>query len=362
MIAGNDTDDNINTSSCSRVVNSNKKRRKKKETVMSEFENDYDEIKNEASGIISSLSSNDAIIPLTLSISSYLMPRDVLHCIQTCKLWNDKFNKSAVWCEVAKAVSSPFAIGAIREAANVNEDANLSYRKIAIALTQPKTELEELEGDEEQPQPKLRLEDFLLVMEIRNSATNQNIATCCKDFSDFDDFSPDYCRALSFTPAFKDSKQERFTNIVLPANQLPSSCDDDDDVIDYCVFEFLEITMRLIRCDNGTSVSFSDYTSRAKPFVHQGSCWFEVYTIKPTASNPSGTVAREICFENQYSYAEIEPEVALEKLSKYEYRIKRCEFCLRVQLSSDVDNDDSANGNFKSTNHLLLFMEGLNWK
>ena len=81
---------------------------KKKGTVMSEFEKDYDEIKNEASGIISSLSSNDAIIPLTLSISSYLMPRDVLNCIQTCKLWNDKFNKSAVWCEVAKAVSFTF--------------------------------------------------------------------------------------------------------------------------------------------------------------------------------------------------------------------------------------------------------------
>ena len=223
-------------------------------------------------------------------------------------------------------------------------------------LTDIELDLQGLKGDEEPPS-KLRLEDNLLFMEIRNKITKEIVATCCKNYP------YGYYRSQLFDfSSIKDSKQEPFTSFLLAANYVPSCRklfdNDDYTAVDDHVFELLEMTVRLIRRDNGTSVSFGDYASRGQSMGYDNQCIFETFVMKPNAFNPSDTVARKLCFKEQYHFAEFEPVAALERLSKYEYTIKNCTFDLRVCLG----DDDCANDQFESTNHLLLFMEGLDWK
>ena len=332
-----------------------------------------------ASFLLFPSNNNDILVPVILSIASYLVPREVLNCIQTCQVWNQKFDASAVWCEAAKNASSPFVVGAIQTAARAHaqrEDAKsmLSNRKISLAVSKTgETDFRKFKDEKEEggePQSKLQLENFLLVMEIRDRQTKKHIATCCRDLSEMNEprthlASISKLRQLRISPPIKDSQQERFTNIVVSADDLSSLMGEQDDDNGEEFYDFYgvlnrwELTSRLIRCDTGTSVCINDNT-----FYHdtdensERTCYFETTDMQPNAANLAGIVASGICYRHEYNFVQFEHRISLNPLSKFEFTIKEIIIGLRVT----VGEDECANDDFKSTNHLLLWLEGLDWK
>ena len=375
---GEDNDDN------GMLIDLERNKRKKKDTIVSSTISKNKETTaacstRNASFLVFPSNNNDILVPVILSISSYLVPREVLNCIQTCQVWNTKFDTSAVWCAAAQNSASPFVVGAIQTAARARaqrEDAKsmLSNRNISLAVSKTgETDFRNFKdegGEGGEPQSKLQLKDYLLVMEIRDRETKNHIATCCRDLSEMNEprthmASISKLRQLRISPPIKDSQQERFTTIVVPAKDLTSLTgeqedDNGDEIYDfYDVYQRWELTSRLIRCDTGTSVCINDNTSYYDTAENsKRTCYFATTEIQPNAANLAGIIASGICYRHEYNFVQFDHDISLHPLSKFEFTIKEIIIGLRVS----VGEDECANDDFKSTNHLLLWLEGLDWK
>jgi len=295
-------------------------------------------------------------LPLTRMVS-YLEPRDVLNCIQTCKKWNNDIDKDGVWCEVAK-VFSPNAVAAIIQQENNNNTApDVNYRNMAIALSRKVSEHKLVEF----PESRLLLKDILVVIEIRDRGNkNMHLGAFCSDLTDFTESEPGSKKHLTFDPS-NDSKKDPFSSVILPRSYSNDSDVDDDDYDYGCVaaIKRLEMTSRLIRRDTGRSFCINDYDT-IDDFGNDGS---EAYfttnpDLKPTAQNRAGSIAREVCFQHKYNYVSFDLNFSMDKISGFEYKIKSFEFQLRVSRCDDCYADDT----FESMHHFLLFLEGLDWK
>ena len=392
MIRENDDDDDDDDDNGMMIDLKRNKRRKKDKVVLTISTNE------ETTATCSSMSNpslllfpsnNDGIlVPVILSIASYLVTREVLNCIQTCQVWNTNFDTGAVWCEAAKNASSPFVVGAIQTAARtraheVDDNYALRNRQIALAVsTTGETDFRGFKDDKEvggEPQSKLQLEDYLLVMEIRDGVTKKHVVTCCRDLSELDEPRMNKrwggkIRQLRIAPPIHDSQQERFTTIVVPTDDLPflmgeqvyrddadvDDDDDDDEFYDFRpIFAHWELTSRLIRCDTGTSVCINNTDSVLdfRDGINQ-TCCFGTTVMKPNADNLAGIIASGICYRHEYNFVEFDYVIPLQQMSKYEFTIKKIEMNLRVC----VGDDECPNDDFKSSNHLLLWLEGLDWK
>lgn len=129
---------------------------------------------------------------------------------------------------------------------------------------------------------------------------------------------------------------------------------DDEGCKEAC--QGLEMRSRLIRRDTGKCICINDYEI-------SDSCMGEGYfqqhmELKPTARNPSGAIARDVCFHHEYKYADFITDFAMERISDLEYKIKSFGFKLNVS-GGRFSNEDTK---FNCMNHFLLFLEGLDWK
>ena len=302
-------------------------------------------------------------IPLTLW-ASYLSPSDVLTCIQTCKSWKNKIDKEYVWHEVAKGLSS-ITVGTIEKAANMSivpsdqqqqqrQQPNMNYRNVALALANKKVLPCDFAADfkdikDSLPRSKLGLDDIFLVMEVWKKGKKKLVSTGCTDLSSFSAVNHHGIRHLSLSP--------ENTNSVL------NKCGSIDAFDDYA-FDEVEISTRFIRRDNGMSVCLNDkeQIEDVGPNIVDGKkiidIMFEWKYLKPKALTHAGSIAREMFYVCDYKDVHFHFGVELE-FGFFELNVKSCYVDLTVGSSDEYHEDTT---NFKEVNHLLLFLEGLEWK
>ena len=114
-------------------------------------------------------------------VAQFLHPSDILKCIQTCQQWKKEINEE-VWIAVAKNIS-PSSVAAM-EPNGTGTALRLDYKTMALALaTPPPTEANSRMALIERS--TLRLEDFVLVVEIRHVKTKKNIGAWSVNLNEF---------------------------------------------------------------------------------------------------------------------------------------------------------------------------------
>jgi len=380
---------NNSNRSSSNSSGSSRNNNKRKTILLDDVNNDYD--------------NNNKVLMVSgglpwVAMASYLEPRDILNCIQTCQKWKNDIDKDGVWCEVAMIVS-PNAVAAIIQQENniiANTDPTtpeLKYRNMAIGLSRKFDDNCNLEF----PEPKLQLQDILVVIEFRDKGNNnKHLGAFCSEFSE----------NVSFDPSNDDenSKKDSFSSIILSSELVKQwgkdrrewmakrrewfaerhalfaeAGIDEDNYDDFNVIlppdidkyhgdndpptnwacNRLEMTSRLIRRDTGRCICINDYRSILDDINEEGRAYFETSDsgLKPKSKTLSGTIARELCYEHNYNYMYFSLDFLMEPISTFEYKIKSFEF----QLLVNTGDDDCASG-FECTNHFLLYLEGLDWK
>jgi hypothetical protein len=318
-------------------------------------------------------------LPLTRMIS-YLEPCDVLNCIQTCRKWKTNVDKDEIWCEVAKSsVSSRNAVDAIimqqkeqqqEEEQRQQQDndtadttiakSKLNYRNVAIAISRRMNDYEKLPY--KFPESKLNLKDVLLVIEMRykDAYTTDNykhLGSFCSDLTELTESQPGESKYIEFD-SDNDTKKDRFSNIFVKrlVDNYDQRCDE--------ACNSLEMRLRLIRRDTGKCICINDYESGCYRGRYKGlmeGFFLTHNTLKLIARNPSGAIAREVCFGNEYNYIAFNLDFAIDRISDLEYKIKSFDLKLKVS-QGECYNDEDEDGEFNCMNHFLLYLEGLDWK
>jgi len=353
------------------------------------------------------------------------MSRDILHCIQTCHLWNREFNKETVWYEIAKTLSpvavevleiattttTTTAAAAAAAACSVNNAPDSSssmpvvpvvhqentkkikYKSMALALAKKTNHQRRFI---ELPESKLKLMNVLILLEIRDNVTNKNVVTCCSDLLPFAErHKKDFeiranlpgMRTIMFastspspstTTINHNNKQlspPRNHNVFTPMDLSQNNGNYPGDVDTVC--DRLEMSLRLIRRDDGTSVCVNTDYEYSEYIEDDNSGHFDSDRLKVlhlSTNTPTGTIARKMCEEEGYEYVQFEvnftpkaihgtfPHMDVEDLDNAfveECKIEYCDIRMTVGLEAGCGGDDGED--FKSVNHFLLFLEGLDW-
>lgn len=330
-----------------------------------------------------------------------LHPRDVLHCIQTCRQWKNEIDEE-VWKEVTNNIS-PMTSSAIEA---VDAEQKLAYRRIALALACP---TDRSPPELPFPKPTLRLQDILYVIEIRDTISMQCVGAWSGDLAEIvnSNSSEEYFTYLNIVP--RDSKQVQPPSIFVPTRDIIAEMLEDDEFNPFyetppSVYTNLEMTSRLIRLDSSSNMcgkcfclnefkGIEEYVGPDDlgPEGLSADAYFATNEIRPTSPNPPGSIARDLCYNRHYNYLSFRLEIrmravfadddssnqsswqlaaregkpraswmsSMEKETRlFEYQIENLRFVSRVSTNNDI----GANDKFDNVSDLLLFFEGLNWK
>lgn len=310
------------------------------------------------------------LLPLKLSMS-FLHPRDILNCIQTCKELKTEIDTDVVWEAVAITLS-PIAVESISRSKNINinvadeedySDFSLNHRTIALALARTFVDDPDKLTDD-YPKPTLRLKDVMVVIEFRNRDTKNYVGAWSSDLTDLSDYSKD--REIQYRSINGNkTKKDRFLT----------------------VGDQLEISSRLIRRDTGQCYCISNFTrvtGESSLYFGRDESGFCSEAIKPTKLNASASIARDLFFLNGYISAQFQVYVTMKKVASGPngaYKIDAFDFRLGVAshyefmeealiynndyYRGDVDPNDwnvHYRNKFENSDHVLLFLEALNWK
>lgn len=244
-----------------------------------------------------------------------LEPPDVLNCVQTCQQWNRDIDEEA-WSAVAK-MKFPEAVLAI-EAAEAKHNFKLPYRSMALGLSRqchPDCKYEE--EVRSFPKSRLRLEDILAIVEVRDNSTNKYLGAWTSLLTRNYDSSGRVCFQFLFDDdSMNDVKlsatsdeivrEDDFGQTFFPAENVP-----------WNVFDKLELKSRLMRLDSGNNVygkcvCLNNHIKHCMSFDGNTETRFYYSDLKPTAKNESGFIARKLCVKKEYNNIWCDVDVEME--------------------------------------------------
>jgi hypothetical protein len=318
-------------------------------------------------------------IPLKLSMS-FLHPRDLLNCIQTCKQWKKEIDTDGVWADVSKSLSSTNAVESIRSISRINSNNNdgdndddnddgqspvFNFRTIALALAREYVNDDSNNAKEpDYPKPSLKLKNVIVVIEFRNKDTKQHIGAWSSDLTDFQERDDYGQRKIEYSSS-NDIKTDRFLTVdsqetVVIRNGFIVDIGEYEEG----ALERLEMRSRFIRGDTGQCFCINNYI-RSDHYNTTDGGSFDIYRLKPTGLNKFASVARELFFFNDYNSVEFEVSNVrmVSAAANNEYKIDAFQFIMRVAIGKETNEEVFLhNRDFKNLDHALLFLEALDWK
>ncbi len=330
-------------------------------------------------------------------IVQWLEPQDVLNCVQTCRQWKDEIDEE-VWIEVAKNLS-PFAVAVIDAEAvdkGRSESVRLDYRSIALSVAHTYGDNSNSSSSPKItfPKPRLRLEDILVLIEFRDGETKKPMGACFHALTEFHDlvFALEPLKSWGFELRGESLRQQKLQNIFVPISHVMEELEKYSEIFDPAseatesAYDELEMRSCLIRLDtennmHGKHFRLIDFTKNSDFRNDGGACFFSD-DFKPMASNGAGTVARELCFHKEYAGISADLDIILEPADRQWAKAKQAQgqthtinwkeelrkvgdkFEYRYRFMSLRFHDiiDDCSKSFKSSDDLLLILEGLNWQ